>query len=94
MALSAISAAGCVFGVYLMVLAALSPCPPLYDSHVGVALVVVIGSLLHEAGHAALLWCGAVIQAGSLLGALAMFPPTSVYRLFQRGQDCVDNCRA
>ncbi|KAK9402811.1 solute carrier family 52 riboflavin transporter member 2-like [Crotalus adamanteus] len=109
LALSAISAAGCVFGVYLMVLAALSPCPPLYDSHVGVALVVlawilfsglfsylkvVIGSLLHEAGHTALLWCGAVIQAGSLLGALAMFPPTSVYRFFQRGQDCVDNCRA
>ncbi|XP_058035088.1 solute carrier family 52, riboflavin transporter, member 2-like [Ahaetulla prasina] len=107
--LSAISTAGCVFGGYLMVLAALSPCPPLQDSYVGVALVVLawtffsglfayvkvaISSLLHEAGHAALLWCGAVIQAGSLLGALVMFPPTSVYHLFKSGQDCVDNCRA
>uniref|UniRef100_A0A670ZCI5 Riboflavin transporter n=1 Tax=Pseudonaja textilis TaxID=8673 RepID=A0A670ZCI5_PSETE len=106
---SIISAAGCVFGAYLMGLAALSPCPPLQGSHVGVALVVLawtcfsglfaylkvaISSLLHEAGHAALFWCGAVIQAGSLLGALVMFPPTSIYHLFQRGQDCVDNCRA
>lgn len=55
---------------------------------------VAISSLLHEAGHTALLWCGAVIQAGSLLGALVMFPPTSVYLLFKSGQDCVDNCRA
>ncbi|XP_026546662.1 solute carrier family 52, riboflavin transporter, member 2-like [Notechis scutatus] len=109
LALSIISAAGCVFGAYLMGLAVLSPCPPLQGSHLGVALVVLawtcfsglfaylkvaISSLLHEAGHAALLWCGAVIQAGSLLGALVMFPPTSVYHLFQRGQDCVDNCRA
>ncbi|XP_013907762.1 PREDICTED: solute carrier family 52, riboflavin transporter, member 2-like [Thamnophis sirtalis] len=107
--LSLISAAGCVFGVYLMVLAALSPCPPLLGSHAGVALVVMawtffsslfayvkvaISSLLHEAGHAGLLWCGAVIQAGSLLGALVMFPPTSVYHLFKSGQDCVDNCGA
>ncbi|KAH0617316.1 hypothetical protein JD844_015358 [Phrynosoma platyrhinos] len=107
--LSIISAAGCVFGAYLMGLAALSPCPPLLDSPVGTALVViswilfmglfsylkvVIGSLLHEAGHAALVWCGAVIQAGSLVGALAMFPLTSVYHLFESGKDCVDNCRA
>ncbi|XP_007444697.1 solute carrier family 52, riboflavin transporter, member 2-like isoform X1 [Python bivittatus] len=109
LALSGISAAGCVFGGYLMVLAALSPCPPLQGSHVGVALVVtawiffaglfsylkvVISSLLHEAGHTALLWCGGVIQAGSLLGALVMFPLTSLYHLFQSGLDCVDNCRA
>uniref|UniRef100_A0ABM5GDM6 Riboflavin transporter n=1 Tax=Pogona vitticeps TaxID=103695 RepID=A0ABM5GDM6_9SAUR len=107
--LSVISAAGCVFGAYLMVLAALSPCPPLVGSSLGVALVVVswilfmglfsylkvvIGSLLHEAGHSALVWCGAVIQAGSLVGALSMFPLTSIYHLFQSGRDCVDNCPA
>lgn len=57
-------------------------------------LKVVIGSLLHEAGHAALVWCGAVIQAGSLVGALAMFPMVSIYHLFRSGQDCVDNCGA
>ncbi|CAI5778788.1 solute carrier family 52, riboflavin transporter, member 2 [Podarcis lilfordi] len=106
--LGIISAVGCVFGAYLMVLAALSPCPPLVGSPAGVALVViswilfmglfsylkvVIGSLLHEAGHAALVWCGAIIQAGSLLGALVMFPLASIYRLFSSGEDCVDNCR-
>ncbi|XP_042321511.1 solute carrier family 52, riboflavin transporter, member 2 [Sceloporus undulatus] len=106
--LSIISAAGCVFGAYLMGLAALSPCPPLLDSPVGTAVVViswilflglfsylkvVIGSLLHEAGHAALVWCGASIQAGSLVGALVMFPLISVYHLFESGKDCVDNCR-
>ncbi|KAJ7338255.1 hypothetical protein JRQ81_010988 [Phrynocephalus forsythii] len=107
--LSVISAAGCVFGAYLMVLAALSPCPPLVGTSPGIALVVtswilfmglfsylkvVIGSLLHEAGHSALVWCGAVIQAGSLVGALSMFPLTSIYHLFHSGMDCVDNCPA
>ncbi|KAG9472905.1 hypothetical protein GDO78_016082 [Eleutherodactylus coqui] len=105
--LGIIMAAGVVFGGYLMALAALSPCPPLLGSTAGVVLVivswslfmgllsylkVVIGSLLHEAGHSALLWCGAVIQAGSLLGALVMFPMLSVYHLFHSSQDCEDNC--
>ncbi|XP_030645067.1 solute carrier family 52, riboflavin transporter, member 2-like [Chanos chanos] len=99
--------AGGVFASYLMALAALSPCPPLLGSTGGAALVViswiiftglfsylkvVIGSLLHEAGHAALLWCGVFIQAGSLIGALTMFPLVSVYQVFERAQDCVDNC--
>lgn len=53
---------------------------------------VVIGSLLHEAGHAALLWCGISIQAGSLIGALTMFPLVNVYHVFSRAQECVDNC--
>ncbi|XP_067416259.1 solute carrier family 52, riboflavin transporter, member 2 [Emydura macquarii macquarii] len=107
--LGVISVLGCIFGAYLMALAALSPCPPLVGHAAGEALVVlswilfmglfsylkvVIGSLLHEAGHAALVWCGAVIQAGSLVGALAMFPMVSVYHLFRSGQDCVDNCGA
>ncbi|XP_062426728.1 solute carrier family 52, riboflavin transporter, member 2 [Rhea pennata] len=107
--LGIISVLGTAFGAYLMVLAALSPCPPLVGSALGTALVVlswilfvglfsylkaVVGSLLHEAGHGALLWCGAAIQAGSLLGALAMFPVVSVYRLFRSGQDCVDACGA
>ncbi|XP_025930054.1 solute carrier family 52, riboflavin transporter, member 2-like [Apteryx rowi] len=92
-----------------MVLAAFSPCPPLVGSTLGTVLVVLawilfvglfsylkaaVGSLLHEAGRGALLWCGAAIQAGSLLGALAMFPVVSVYRLFRSGQDCVDGCAA
>uniref|UniRef100_A0A8C4SNA0 Riboflavin transporter n=1 Tax=Erpetoichthys calabaricus TaxID=27687 RepID=A0A8C4SNA0_ERPCA len=98
---------GGVFASYLLALAALSPCPPLLGSPIGVALVVaswivftamfsylkvVVGSLLHSAGHAALLWCGVAIQAGSLIGALIMFPLVSIYHVFQSGQDCVNNC--
>ncbi|KAE8600037.1 hypothetical protein XENTR_v10017444 [Xenopus tropicalis] len=105
--LGVIMAVGMIFGGYLMFLAALSPCPPLVGSLAGVVLVilcwtlflgllsylkVVIGSLLHEAGHSALLWCGAVIQMGSLVGALLMFPMVSIYHLFQSGRDCQDNC--
>ncbi|XP_015239896.1 PREDICTED: solute carrier family 52, riboflavin transporter, member 2 [Cyprinodon variegatus] len=99
-----LSLAAGVFAAYLLALAALSPCPPLQDSLVGKALVViswivftglfsylkvVIGTLLHETGHAALLWCGISIQAGSLVGALTMFPLVNVYQVFQRAQDCV-----
>ncbi|XP_051247482.1 solute carrier family 52, riboflavin transporter, member 2 [Dicentrarchus labrax] len=102
-----LSLGGGVFAAYLMALAALSPCPPLLGNTTGVALViiswiiftglfsyvkVVIGTLLHEAGHAALLWCGISIQAGSLIGALSMFPLVNVYHVFSRAQECVDDC--
>ncbi|KAL6460419.1 hypothetical protein MHYP_G00303850 [Metynnis hypsauchen] len=105
--LGIMSLGGCVFAAYLLALAALSPCPPLLGSHAGVVVVViswiiftglfsylkvVVGTLLHEAGHTALLWCGVFIQAGSLIGALTMFPLVSVYQVFHRAQDCVDNC--
>lgn len=99
--------AGGVFAAYLMSLAVLSPCPPLLGSSSGIALVVfswivftglfsylkvVVGTLLHEAGHAALLWCGISIQAGSLVGALVMFPLVSVYQVFQSSPKCVNLC--
>ncbi|XP_034561670.1 solute carrier family 52, riboflavin transporter, member 2 [Notolabrus celidotus] len=102
--LGILSIAAGVFAAYLMALAALSPCPPLVGSTTGEALVViswiiftglfsylkvVIGTLLHEAGHAALLWCGISIQAGSLIGALSMFPLINVYHVFSRAQECV-----
>ncbi|XP_034017032.1 solute carrier family 52, riboflavin transporter, member 2 isoform X1 [Thalassophryne amazonica] len=105
--LSLLSLAGGVFAAYLLALAALSPCPPLLGKTAGVVLVVlswiiftglfsylkvVIGTLLHEAGHTALLWCGIAIQAGSLIGALTMFPLVNVYHVFTRAQECVDNC--
>ncbi|XP_043546858.1 solute carrier family 52, riboflavin transporter, member 2 isoform X1 [Chiloscyllium plagiosum] len=98
---------GLLCGVYILTLAALSPCPLLLGSSMGVVLVVsawmlftglfsyvkvVIGSILHEAGHLALVWCGASIQIGSLIGALVMFPLVSVYQLFTSGQACVDIC--
>lgn len=102
-----LSVAGGVFAAYLMALAALSPCPPLLGNSAGMALVViswiiftglfsylkvVIGTLLHEAGHAALLWCGISIQAGSLIGALTMFPLVNVYHVFAWAKECEDNC--
>uniref|UniRef100_A0A3P8TPG3 Riboflavin transporter n=1 Tax=Amphiprion percula TaxID=161767 RepID=A0A3P8TPG3_AMPPE len=102
-----LSVAGLVFASYLMALAARSPCPPLLGSPAGVALAViswivfiglfsylkvVIGTLLHEAGHAALLWCGISIQAGSLVGALTMFPLVNIYHVFSRARECVDDC--
>ncbi|KAG1948749.1 solute carrier family 52, riboflavin transporter, member 2 isoform X2 [Pimephales promelas] len=105
--LGMMSLGGGIFAAYIMALAALSPCPPLLGSQSGVALVimswiiftglfsylkVIVGTLLHEAGHAALLWCGVFIQAGSFIGAFSMFPLVSVYQVFHRAQDCIDVC--
>ncbi|XP_069847736.1 solute carrier family 52, riboflavin transporter, member 2-like isoform X1 [Dipodomys merriami] len=98
---------GVLFGAYLMTLAVLSPCPPLVGSSAGVVLVVLswvlcagvfsyvkvaASSMLHGGGRAALLAAGVAIQVGSLVGAVAMFPPTSIYRVFRSGKDCVDLC--
>ncbi|XP_078282042.1 solute carrier family 52, riboflavin transporter, member 2 isoform X2 [Rhinoraja longicauda] len=105
--LSILALLGVLFGAYILTLAAFSPCPPLLGKSAGIALVViawmvftglfsyvkvVISSILHEAGHLALVWCGIAIQVGSLLGALMMFPLVSVYHLFTSGQPCVDTC--
>lgn len=48
--------------------------------------------MLHSGGRPALLAAGVAIQVGSLLGAVAMFPPTSIYQVFDSGKDCVDQC--
>lgn len=53
---------------------------------------VAASSLLHQGGRPALLAAGVAIQVGSLLGAVTMFPLTSVYYLFHSGKDCVDSC--
>ncbi|XP_071071656.1 LOW QUALITY PROTEIN: solute carrier family 52, riboflavin transporter, member 1-like [Dasypus novemcinctus] len=105
--LGALSLLGVFFGAYLVALAILSPCPPLVGTSAGVVLVVLswalclgifsyvkvaTGSLLHGGGRPALLAAGVAIQLGSLLGAVAMFPPTSISRVFRSGEDCVDSC--
>ncbi|XP_045633373.1 solute carrier family 52, riboflavin transporter, member 2 isoform X2 [Ursus americanus] len=105
--LGGLSVLGMLFGAYLMALAVLSPCPPLVGTSAGVALVVLswvlclgvfsyvkvaASSLLHGGGRPALLAAGVAIQVGSLLGAVAMFPPTSIYHVFHSGKDCVDEC--
>ncbi|XP_001505049.1 solute carrier family 52, riboflavin transporter, member 2 isoform X1 [Equus przewalskii] len=98
---------GMLFGAYLMALAILSPCPPLVGTSAGVVLVVLLwvlclgvfsyvkvaaSSLLHAGGRPALLAAGVAIQLGSMLGAVAMFPPTSIYHVFHSRKDCVDPC--
>lgn len=98
---------GTGFGAYIMAMAALSPCPLLINHDLGPALIVItwvifvltlsyvkviIGVILRDEGHSALVWCGAVVQLGSMLGALSMFPLVSVYRLFQSGDPCNTKC--
>ncbi|XP_073749500.1 solute carrier family 52, riboflavin transporter, member 2 isoform X2 [Callorhinus ursinus] len=105
--LGGLSGLGMLFAAYLMALAILSPCPPLVGTSAGVVLVVLswvlclgvfsyvkvaASSLLHGGGRPALLAAGVAIQVGSLLGAVAMFPPTSIYHVFRSGKDCVDQC--
>lgn len=53
---------------------------------------VIIGVILRDEGHSALVWCGAVVQLGSMLGALTMFPLVSVHSLFTSGDPCNTRC--
>ncbi|KAG6926933.1 riboflavin transporter 2-like, partial [Chelydra serpentina] len=79
--LGLLSAAGSGFGCYIMAMAVLSPCPPLLHGPAGVTLIVLcwvlfvgslsyvklmIGMILRDEGHSALVWCGAVVQLGSM----------------------------
>ncbi|XP_061679885.1 riboflavin transporter 2 isoform X2 [Syngnathoides biaculeatus] len=94
-------------GAFIMSVAALSPCPPLVNhAWGGVVMVlawvvfvlslsyvkVMVGVILRDEGHGALVWCGAVVQLGSLLGAVTMFPLVSVYNLFHSGDPCNTRC--
>ncbi|XP_031731979.1 solute carrier family 52, riboflavin transporter, member 3-B [Anarrhichthys ocellatus] len=98
---------GTGFGAYIMAMAALSPCPLLVHSHSGTAVIVlawvlfvlslsyvkvIIGVILRDEGHSALVWCGAVVQLGSMFGAVSMFPLVSVYGLFRSGDACNTKC--
>uniref|UniRef100_A0A4W5P472 Riboflavin transporter n=1 Tax=Hucho hucho TaxID=62062 RepID=A0A4W5P472_9TELE len=91
---------GTGFGTYIMAMAALSPCPLLVHSATGTTLIVsldvvvltlsyvkvIIGVILRDEGHSTLVWCGAVVQLGS------MFPLVSVYELFKSGDRCNTKC--
>ncbi|XP_022523091.2 riboflavin transporter 2 [Astyanax mexicanus] len=102
-----LTAFGSVFGVYIMGMAVLSPCPFLVDHVAGVVLIVVawtcfvltlsyvkvmVAVILRDEGHSALLWCGAVVQLGSMLGAVIMFPLVNIYSLFSSGDPCNTTC--
>ncbi|XP_070691579.1 solute carrier family 52, riboflavin transporter, member 3-B isoform X2 [Pempheris klunzingeri] len=83
---------GTGFGAYIMAMAALSPCPLLVNSASGTVIIVIIGVILRDEGHSALVWCGAVVQLGSMVGAVSMFPLVSVYGLFKSGDACNTKC--
>ncbi|KAG7469972.1 hypothetical protein MATL_G00134460 [Megalops atlanticus] len=98
---------GSGIGAYIMAMAALSPCPLFVHSNAGTVLIVcawilfvltlsyvkvIIGLILRDEGHSALVWCGAVVQLGSMVGALSMFPLVSVYNFFTSGDPCNTKC--
>lgn len=102
-AIGLISAAGSVVSVYILLLAAGSPTPWLVDSDAGGALAVTayvivyltltftkvsIATLFRMEGRKALLWCGAVTQLGSAVGAAIMFVIVNVYQMFQQKYPC------
>ncbi|XP_006794927.1 solute carrier family 52, riboflavin transporter, member 3-B [Neolamprologus brichardi] len=98
---------GTGFGAYIMGMAVLSPCPLLVHSTSGTVVIVlawilfvltlsyvkvIIGVILRDEGHSALVWCGAVVQLGSMLGALTMFPLVGFYQFFKSGDACNTKC--
>ncbi|XP_056444320.1 solute carrier family 52, riboflavin transporter, member 3-A [Gadus chalcogrammus] len=98
---------GTAFGSYNMAMAALSPCPLLQSSPVGLAIIVLswvfftgafcyvkvmVGVILRDKSHSALVWCGAASQLGSLVGSVTMFPLVNTYKLFKSGDFCNTKC--
>ncbi|XP_023250701.1 riboflavin transporter 2-like [Seriola lalandi dorsalis] len=105
--MGALTVMGSGVGAYIMSMAVLSPCPLLVnDTSGGFIMVlswiifvltlsyvkVIIGVILRDEGHSALVWCGAVVQLGSLLGAVTMFPLVSLYSFFSSGDPCNTKC--
>lgn len=107
--LGVLTVLGTGFGAYNMAMAAMSPCPLLQGHWGGEVLIVVswvlyaaslsyikvmLGVILRDRSRSALLWCGAAVQLGSLLGALLMFPLVNVLRLFSSADFCSLDCSA
>ncbi|XP_043946512.1 solute carrier family 52, riboflavin transporter, member 3 [Protopterus annectens] len=105
--LGSLSLIGTGFGAYNLAMASLSPCPVLQNSDIGVAIIVLswiffigtlsytkvmTGIILRDKSHSALVWCGAVVQLGSMIGTLVMFPLVNVYQLFKAGDVCTTQC--
>ncbi|XP_023150150.2 riboflavin transporter 2-like [Amphiprion ocellaris] len=98
---------GSAVGAFIMSMAVLSPCPLLVHDSAGAVIIVLswvlfvltlsyvkvmIGLILRDEGHSALVCCGAVVQLGSLLGAATMFPLVSVFGFFSSGDPCNTRC--
>ncbi|XP_022043823.1 solute carrier family 52, riboflavin transporter, member 3-A [Acanthochromis polyacanthus] len=105
--LGALLVLGTGFGSYNMAMAAMSPCPLLQGSAAGEAIIVLswllftgtlsyvkvmVGVILRDRSHSALVWCGAAAQIGSLVGSVTMFPLVNILRLFKSGDFCNTEC--
>ncbi|XP_007932894.1 solute carrier family 52, riboflavin transporter, member 3 [Orycteropus afer afer] len=105
--LGVLAVLGTGFGSYNMAMAVMSPCPLLQGHWSGEVLIVsswvlfsgclsyvkaMLGMILHDHSRSALLWCGATVQLGSLVGALLMFPLVNVWRLFSSADFCSLQC--
>ncbi|XP_077371360.1 solute carrier family 52, riboflavin transporter, member 3-A [Festucalex cinctus] len=98
---------GTGFGGYNMAMAAMSPCPLLQGYVAGEVIIVLswllftgtlsyvkvmVGVILRDHSRSALVWCGAAVQAGSLVGSVVMFPLVNVLMLFKAGDICNTKC--
>ncbi|XP_027974351.1 solute carrier family 52, riboflavin transporter, member 3 [Eumetopias jubatus] len=107
--LGVLTVLGTGFGAYNMAMAVMSPCPVMQGHWAGEVLIVaswvlfigclsyvkvMLGVILRDHSRSALLWCGAAVQLGSLLGALLMFPLVNVLRLFSSADFCSLQCSA
>uniref|UniRef100_A0A667YWW3 Riboflavin transporter n=1 Tax=Myripristis murdjan TaxID=586833 RepID=A0A667YWW3_9TELE len=95
--MGALTLIGSAVGAYIMAMAALSPVVIIVLAWIVFILTlsyvkVIIGIILRDEGYSALVWCGAVVQLGSLLGAVTMFPLVSVYSVFSSGDPCTTTC--
>ncbi|XP_077982489.1 solute carrier family 52, riboflavin transporter, member 3-B-like [Glandiceps talaboti] len=93
--------------VYVMWLALESPTPVLCGSVWGEVCIVItwilmsglltytkvmIVTICRDSGRKALIWCGAVMQAGSLVGSIVIFPIVNRLDLFTPNDPCGDTC--
>ncbi|XP_062058296.1 solute carrier family 52, riboflavin transporter, member 3 [Lepus europaeus] len=107
--LGVLAVLGTGFGAYNMAMAVMSPCPVMQGHWAGEVLIVVswvlfagclsyvkvmLGVILRDRSRSALLWCGAAVQLGSLLGALLMFPLVNVFGFFSSADSCSLQCSA
>ncbi|XP_039093690.1 solute carrier family 52, riboflavin transporter, member 3 isoform X2 [Hyaena hyaena] len=105
--LGVLTVLGTGFGAYNMAMAVMSPCPLMQGHWGGEVLIVaswvlfvgclsyvkvMLGVILRDRSRSALLWCGAAVQLGSLLGAVLMFPLVNVFRLFSSADFCSLQC--
>lgn len=102
-AIGGVTITGFCIGIYLLVIAASSPTPPMAGEDIGAATIVIafvlfcglmsfakvsIATVLRLRGRSALLWCGIVTQAGSALGAILMFIIVNQLGLFHQKAAC------